>query len=125
MLARARRAGEHDTLYGSVTAADIAEDLAAKGFAVDKRKIQLDEPIKKVGEFTVPVKLYRGVVAQLRLRVSPLGRPQKGREGPVVVSGSVKPQRLFDGGVFVPRRHGGLRRRFGRGDGRRWLLRRA
>jgi large subunit ribosomal protein L9 len=68
----ARRVGEHDALYGSVTAADIAEDLGSKGFEIDKRKIQLDEPIKTVGEFTVPIKLYRGVVAQLRVRVTPL-----------------------------------------------------
>lgn len=72
-----RRVGEHDTLYGSVTAADIAEDLAAKGFEVDKRKIQLDDPIKTVGEFLVPVKLYRGVVAQVRVRVLPPDEPQQ------------------------------------------------
>lgn len=67
-----RRVGEHNALYGSVTSADIAEDLAAKGFEIDKRKIQLDEPIKQVGEFTVPVKLHREVIAQLRVRVAPL-----------------------------------------------------
>ena len=76
----ARRVGEHDTLYGSVTAADIAEDLVAKGFDIDKRKIQLEEPIKTVGEFTVPVKLYRGVVAQLRVRVTPLADQQHAAE---------------------------------------------
>jgi large subunit ribosomal protein L9 len=65
----ARRVGEHETLYGSVTAADIADDLATKGFEVDKRKIQLDEPIKQLGEFSVPLKLYRDVVAPLRVRV--------------------------------------------------------
>ncbi|MEW5984394.1 MAG: 50S ribosomal protein L9 [Acidobacteriota bacterium] len=67
-----RRVGEQDTLYGSVTSADIAADLATQGFEIEKRKIQLDEPIKTVGEFTVPIKLYRGVVAQLRVRVTPL-----------------------------------------------------
>jgi large subunit ribosomal protein L9 len=78
----ARRVGEHDALYGSVTAADIAEDLGSKGFEIDKRKIQLDEPIKTVGEFTVPIKLYRGVVAQLRVRVTPLEeqKPQAGAD---------------------------------------------
>lgn len=65
----ARRVGEHDALYGSVTAADIAQDLAAKGFEVEKRKIQLDEPLKQLGEFTVPLKLQHEVVAQLRVRV--------------------------------------------------------
>ncbi|MEI6668994.1 MAG: 50S ribosomal protein L9 [Acidobacteriota bacterium] len=68
----ARRMGENSTMYGSVTAADIADDLKAKGFEVDKRKIQLDEPLKQVGDFTVPIKLHRDVVAQLRVKVSPL-----------------------------------------------------
>jgi large subunit ribosomal protein L9 len=67
----ARRVGEHDTLYGSVTAADIAECLAGKGFVVDKRRIQVEEPLKQLGEFTVPIKLHRDVVAQLRVRVTP------------------------------------------------------
>jgi len=65
-----RRVGENDTLYGSVTSADIAEDLKAKGFDVEKRKIHLDEPLKQLGEFTVPVRLYRDVTAQLRVRVA-------------------------------------------------------
>ena len=68
----ARRVGENDTLYGSVTAADIAADLIAKGFEVDKRKIDLDEPLKQLGEFIVPIKLHRDVVAQLRVRVGAL-----------------------------------------------------
>jgi large subunit ribosomal protein L9 len=67
-----RRVGEHETLYGSVTSADIAEDLAAKGFELDKRKIQLADPLKQIGEFTVPVKLHRDVVAQLRVKVTPV-----------------------------------------------------
>ncbi len=66
----ARRVGENEALYGSVTAADIADDLKAKGFEVDKRKIQLDEPLKQLGEFTVPIRLHRDVVAQLRVKVS-------------------------------------------------------
>jgi len=65
-----RRVGENDTLYGSVTSADIAEDLKAKGFDVEKRKIHLDEPLKQLGEFTVPVRLHRDVTAQLRVRVA-------------------------------------------------------
>ena len=68
----ARRVGEHDTLYGSVTAADIAEELAAKGFDIDKRKIQLTEPLKQIGEFSVPIKLHRDVVAQVPVKVTPL-----------------------------------------------------
>ena len=67
-----RRVGEHDALYGSVTSADIAEVLAEKGFETDKRKIQLAEPLKAIGEFTVPVKLHHDVVAQLTVKVTPL-----------------------------------------------------
>jgi large subunit ribosomal protein L9 len=65
----ARRVGETATLYGSVTNADIAEVLAAQQFDIDKRKIQLVDPIKEIGEFTVPVKLYQDVTAQLKVRV--------------------------------------------------------
>ena len=68
----ARRVGEHDTLYGSVTAADIAEELAGKGFDIDKRKIQLTEPIKQIGEFSVGIKRHRDVVAQVPVKVTPL-----------------------------------------------------
>ena len=65
----ARRAGEADALYGSVTSADIAESLAAQGFEVDKRKIQLADPIRNVSENTVPVKLHRDVTAQVKVKV--------------------------------------------------------
>ncbi len=65
----ARKVGETEALYGSVTTADIAEALAAKGFEIDRRKLQLAEPIKKIGELEVPVKLYRDVVAQLKVKV--------------------------------------------------------
>ncbi len=64
-----RRAGEEDQLYGSVTAADIAEELAARGIEVDRRKILLEEPIKKLGQFQVEVKLHREVTARLNLSV--------------------------------------------------------
>lgn len=67
-----RRVGEHQTLYGSVTAADIADELAGKGFDIDKRKIQLAEPLKQVGEFRVPIKLHRDVVAHVQVKVTPL-----------------------------------------------------
>jgi large subunit ribosomal protein L9 len=73
----ARRVGENATLYGSVTAADIADDLKAKGFEVDKRKIGLDEPLKQLGEFIVPIKLHSDVVAQLRVRVAALEAPKE------------------------------------------------
>src|SRR3954469_25694148 len=63
----ARRVGEHNTLYGSVTTADVAEALAAKDFTIDRRKIQLADPIKTIGEHVLPVKLHRDVTAQLKL----------------------------------------------------------
>src|SRR3978361_634164 len=65
----ARRVGETDALFGSVTNADIAEALAAKGFDLDRRKVQLHDPIKKLGEFEVPVKLHRDVVVTLKVKV--------------------------------------------------------
>ncbi len=62
-----RRSGEHDQLFGSVTSGDIAEALAKKGFNVDRRKIQLHESLKTLGEFTVPIKLHKDVTAHLKL----------------------------------------------------------
>ncbi len=62
----ARKAGENDQLFGSVTAADLADALKAQGFEIDKRRIQLDEPIKIVGEKTVTVKLVHGVTAEFK-----------------------------------------------------------
>ena len=63
----ARKAGEHDQLFGSVTSSDIADALEKKGFSVDRRKISLHEPLKTVGEFTVPVKLHKDVTAHLKV----------------------------------------------------------
>ena len=65
----ARRVGEHDALYGSVTSSDIAEALAARDLVVDRRRIQLDEPIKALGEFVAPVKLTRDVSADIKVKV--------------------------------------------------------
>jgi len=64
-----RKVGENDHLYGSVTNADIADALAAKGFEIDRRKILLADPIKALGESTVPVKLHRDVTTQLKVLV--------------------------------------------------------
>ncbi len=68
-IAIARRVGENEVLFGSVTAADIAEALAALQFTVDRRKIQLGDPLKTLGEHSVPVKLFRDVTAQLTIKV--------------------------------------------------------
>ena len=59
-----RKVGEKDHLFGSVTTSDIAEALERKGFNIDRRKLQLNEPIKSLGEFEVPVRLHRDVVEQ-------------------------------------------------------------
>ena len=64
-----KKAGESDTLYGSVTNAEIAELLAAKGFAVDRRKLQIAETIKSLGEHTIAIKLHPQVTAQIKLQV--------------------------------------------------------
>ncbi len=64
-----RRVGETEALFGSVTAADIASALAALGLEIDRRKIQLHEPIKQLGEFAVPLKLHREVTAEIRVKV--------------------------------------------------------
>ena len=63
----ARRSGEQDQLFGSVTSSDIGDALEKKGFNVDRRKIQLHEPLKSLGEFTVPVKLHKDVTAHLKV----------------------------------------------------------
>jgi len=65
-----RKAGENDQMFGSVTAADLAQELSSRGHSVDKRKIQLDEPIKLLGEYQVSVKLYSDVTGQFKVVVS-------------------------------------------------------
>jgi len=64
-----RRTGEHDQLFGSVTSSDIADALAKKGFDVDRRKIQLHEPLKTLGEFTIPLKLHKDVTAHFKVLI--------------------------------------------------------
>ncbi|HET7825342.1 MAG TPA: 50S ribosomal protein L9 [Anaeromyxobacter sp.] len=64
-----RKVGEQDKLYGSVTALDVAEALAARGLQLDRRAIDLAEPIKTVGDFEVPVKLHREVVGKAKVKV--------------------------------------------------------
>ncbi|HXN23751.1 MAG TPA: 50S ribosomal protein L9 [Candidatus Dormibacteraeota bacterium] len=65
----ARKAGENDQLFGSVTTADIAESIATQGYKVDKRQVQLAEPIKLIGEFQVAVKLYQEISANVKVVV--------------------------------------------------------
>ena len=67
----ARRMGENNTMYGSVTTADIAHALEAKGIKVEKRKIMLHDPIKSVGEHPVSIKIHRDVTAEVKVKVVP------------------------------------------------------
>ena len=69
----ARRVGDTDQLYGSVTSGDIADFLKGKGVEIDKRKVQLEEPIKKLGEHEVQVKLHPEVSARLKVLVTKEG----------------------------------------------------
>ena len=69
-----RKAGDNDQLFGSVTSGDVSDALAAKGFTMEKRKIQLPEPIKAIGEFEIPVKLHREVSATLKVAVQKVQR---------------------------------------------------
>jgi large subunit ribosomal protein L9 len=64
-----RKVGQDEHLFGSVTSSDIAHELEAKGYTVDRRKISLDEPLKSLGEYHVPVKLHREVTAHVKVTV--------------------------------------------------------
>lgn len=65
----ARKVGDHGILYGSVTSMDIAEAFVSKGYEIDRRKIQLKDPIKELGEYEVPVKLHREVTTNVKVVV--------------------------------------------------------
>jgi large subunit ribosomal protein L9 len=66
-----RKVGEQDALYGSVTNSDVAEELEKKGFTIEKRKIHMDDHIKTIGDFQIPVRLFAGVTAHVKLKVEP------------------------------------------------------
>jgi large subunit ribosomal protein L9 len=70
-----RKVGENEHLFGSVTSGDIAHELEAKGYTIDRRKISLDEPLKTIGEYHVPVKLHREVTSHVKVTVK--GEPQE------------------------------------------------
>jgi large subunit ribosomal protein L9 len=80
VLSFTRRAGEQGQLFGSVTSADIAAELAGHGFEIDRRKIQLGEALKSLGEFVVPIRLYREVTARVKVKVlaeAPEAQPEQ------------------------------------------------
>lgn len=68
-LSFTRRAGEHDTLFGSVTSMDIAHELEARGFQIERRRIEIAEPIKALGQFKVSIHLFRDVNAEVSVEV--------------------------------------------------------
>ena len=70
-LVISKKSGEGDVLYGSVTPADIADALAERGIEVDRRRVEVAEPIKRLGEHTVHVRFHRDVVAELTIEVQP------------------------------------------------------
>ena len=69
VLVFTRKSGENGHLFGSVTSSDIAGELSTKGFDIDRRKIQLNEPLKALGNYDVAIKLHREVTAKLKVRV--------------------------------------------------------
>ena len=68
-----RKTGEQGALYGSVTSMDVAEALRERGYEIERHRIHLREPLKRVGEYTVPVRLHREVTIDLKVRVAPEG----------------------------------------------------
>ena len=72
-----RKSGEHDQLFGSVTSADIARELEHKSFNIDRRKIHLDEPLKHVGEFTVPIRLHKDVTVPVKVVINKDSVPEE------------------------------------------------
>lgn len=70
-LLKAVQVGEEERMFGAVTTSDIAELIKERGFEIDRRKIQLDEPIKHLGEYKISVKLHREIIATVNLDVVP------------------------------------------------------
>ena len=77
-----RKAGEQGALYGSVTSMDVAEALKERGYEIDRHRIHMREPLKRLGEYTVPVRLHREVTIDLRVRVSSEGEVIVGHLSP-------------------------------------------
>jgi large subunit ribosomal protein L9 len=75
VLSFKRKTGDHGSLFGSVTGLDIAEGLAAKGYHIDRRKVQLPHPIKSIGQHEVAVKLHRDVAAKIKVTVESENQP--------------------------------------------------
>jgi large subunit ribosomal protein L9 len=65
-----RKTGENDQMFGSVTSGDIADGLKKEGFGIDKRQVQIPEPLKTLGEFPVTIKVFRDVIAEIKVRIA-------------------------------------------------------
>jgi large subunit ribosomal protein L9 len=89
VLSFTRRAGEAGHLFGSVTSADIAAELASQGFEVDRRKIQLGEPLKSIGDFKVAIRLHREVTARVTVKV--LAEVEEGAEAKTESAAAAEP----------------------------------
>ena len=92
-ITETRKAGEQGTLFGSVTAQDIADKLAAQGYKIDRRKIQLEHPLKVLGAYDVPVRLHREVTATVKVKVEAEGalEPQAPVDAPEPPAEEPKP----------------------------------
>ena len=66
-----RKVGEQNVLYGSVTNADVSEELEKQGFQIERRKIHMEDHIKTLGEFSIPIRLFRDITAHVKLKVEP------------------------------------------------------
>jgi len=64
-----RKAGEKDVIFGSVTSSDIQEALEKEGYKIDKKKILIEEPIKRLGNYSIPIKIYHDVTAEINIEV--------------------------------------------------------
>jgi len=91
-----RKAGEQGALYGSVTSMDIAEALKERGYEIDRHRLHLREPLKRLGEFTVPLRLHREVSIDLQVKIMPEGEVIVGHLTPeqeVELAKQVEPRR--------------------------------
>ena len=86
-----RKAGEQGALYGSVTSMDVAEALQQRGYEIDRHRIHLREPLKRIGDYTVPVRLHRDVTIDLKVRVAPEGEVIVGHLSPEQEAELVQP----------------------------------
>jgi large subunit ribosomal protein L9 len=87
-----RKSGEQGALYGSVTSMDVAEALKERGYEIDRHRIHMREPLKRLGEYTVPIRLHREVTIDLRVRVSPEGEVIVGHLTPEQEADLAKPE---------------------------------